>query len=197
MVRPFYPNKIRERLSRSSRPSDNSPADGNGSAAAVECGTNLRFEVRLDSKVAMVSDLTFRTNGCGFMVAAADVLSDRVRERHLPELHGLDPSELIEAVTAKLGTFPPDREHCLMAAIDALRAAFADLRHRRIEEFSGEKALVCTCFSVTEETIEELVLTQGKTSVTAVGEASNAGTGCGSCQPVIQDILDALTSDPV
>ena len=197
MVAAFYPLKITEHLSRQNGRAASGLADGMGSAAAVECGTHIRFEVRLDSEVARVSNLNFRTNGCGFMVAAGDVLADDVRGRRLAELHGLEVPELNAVVADKLGMFPRDREHCLEAVIDALRAAFVDLRRRRIEEFTGEKALVCTCFSVSEETIEDLVLNQRKTSVAAIGEVSNAGTGCGSCQPVIQDMLDALNTRPV
>ena len=192
MVEAFYPKKIRQRLSRPLRYFGDM-AEAVGSAAAIECGTHIRFEVRLEPEVAKISDLAFTANGCGFMVAAADVLTEAVQGRRLAELHGLDAAELAAAVAAKLGAFPLDRNHCLATAIDALRAAFVDLRRRRIDEFTGEKGLVCTCFSVTEDTIEYLVLKEGKTSVAAIGEACNAGTGCGSCQPIIQDIVDALS----
>jgi NifU-like protein len=172
-------------------------ANADGSAAAVECGTYVRFEIVSTAEDGSVSDAVFQTNGCGFMVAAADVLAEAVRGKGMKQLHGLDLTELTASVEAKLDTFPPVRVHCLRTCIDALRAAFADLRRRRVDEFAGEIALICTCFSVTEETIEDLILNHGKSTVRAIGEACNAGTGCGSCQPVIQDMLDALYVDAV
>ena len=169
------------------------PADAAGSAAAVQCGTHIRFEVRLLERTGPLSYADFRTNGCGFMIAAADALTEIIRGQRVSELHALDPTKLRTAVEARLGIFPAGRAHCLRVSIEALRAAFADLRQRRIEEFTGEKALICTCFSVTEDVVEDLITGQGIGTVREVGDACNAGTGCGSCQPIIQDMIDVLS----
>ena len=196
-MKQFYPEKINDRLSKHRSDPINDIADATGSAAAVECGTHIRFEICHEAENGSISGAGFQTNGCGFMTATADVLAEVVRSRLVTELHGLGYSEVIDAVEEKLGRFPPDRRHCLTVAIDALRAVFVDLRRRRVEEFTGEKALICTCFSVTEDTIEELIVNHGQSTVQAIGEACNAGTGCGSCQPVIQDMLDALRPEAV
>jgi NifU-like protein len=71
-----------------------------------------------------------------------------------------------------------------------LHAALAGYRARRVEEFSGEKALVCTCFGVSEETIERVVAEYEIETVEQVTDFCKAGGGCGTCQPLIQEILD-------
>jgi NifU-like protein len=75
-------------------------------------------------------------------------------------------------------------------AFSALRAAFSDHRARLIGEFTGERALVCTCFGVTEETIERYIAGGAAESVDDVSKATRAGGGCGSCRMLIQEMLD-------
>lgn len=48
---------------------------------------------------------------------------------------------------------------------------------------------VCICFDVTEEDIRKAIR-NGANTVEAVGEATQAGTGCGGCVPRIQEIID-------
>lgn len=125
------------------------------------------------------------------MVAAADVLAEIVGENDIADLHGLDRNGLVDAVAAAVEGIPDERGQCVDVCIEALRAAFAELRRRRVEEFAGERALICTCFGVSEETIESLIARNRPTSVDEVTAACRAGGGCGSCRMLIQEMLDA------
>lgn len=49
--------------------------------------------------------------------------------------------------------------------------------------------IICVCFDVSEETIREAIR-NGAHTVEAVGEATQAGTGCGGCLEKIQEIID-------
>ena len=80
---------------------------------------------------------------------------------------------------------------------ETLQTALADFRALQIEEFIGEKALICTCFGVSEETIENLVFEESLATVEEVTDACNAGGGCGSCQPLIQEIIDAIRREEI
>lgn len=51
---------------------------------------------------------------------------------------------------------------------------------------------ICQCFDVTREEIEKAIKENGLKTVEEVGEATNAGTGCGGCQEQIQEILDQI-----
>lgn len=53
-------------------------------------------------------------------------------------------------------------------------------------------SVVCGCFEVTEEAIRNAVR-QGAHSVEAVGEKTNAGTGCGGCILRIEEIIEEET----
>ena len=52
--------------------------------------------------------------------------------------------------------------------------------------------IICHCFEVSREEIENAIREQGLKTVEEVGEATNAGTGCGGCQEQIQEILDEI-----
>ena len=52
---------------------------------------------------------------------------------------------------------------------------------------------ICHCMGVTRKEIEDAI-DGGATTVEAVGEKTNAGTGCGGCQGKIQEIIDEKTN---
>lgn len=50
-------------------------------------------------------------------------------------------------------------------------------------------AIVCQCFDVEEDVIREAIK-NGAHTVEEVGDITQAGTGCGGCQDMIQKIID-------
>ena len=52
--------------------------------------------------------------------------------------------------------------------------------------------IICHCFEVSREEIENAIREKGLKTVEEVGEVTNAGTGCGGCQEQIQEILDVI-----
>jgi len=66
----------------------------------------------------------------------------------------------------------------------------AAYRERRVEEFQGEKALICTCFGVSEETIVTAISENSLSDVDQVVDLCRAGSGCGSCRMLIQELVD-------
>jgi NifU-like protein len=167
-------------------------ANAEGNSAGLLCGTYVRVSLCVNGASKFVEQASFRSNGCGYMIAAANVLAHFVEGKLLTDLHGLATSELRSMVEHELGSFDSGRGHCLATAVEAVRSAFKDFRARQIEEFAGEKALICTCFGVTEEKIESMIVNGGAASVEEVGRRCNAGTGCGSCQFMIQEMVDLL-----
>ena len=184
-----YPSQIANQVNKSAACAHLESADGTAIEANLECGSVIRMSLSLDNAAGSVSNARFLSNGCGYMLAAADVLAEYVHGRPLEDLHGLMAEELRTLVEGKLAEYPQERRGCLDSCISALRAAFADARQRRIEEFSGEKALVCTCFGVSEETIERVVADQHAKTVEDVTRISRAGGGCGACILLIRDML--------
>jgi NifU-like protein len=93
-------------------------------------------------------------------------------------------------IELRLDGLEPGREHCPKLACDALLAAVREYSDAAREEWIGDEALICTCFFVSERTIEREIAANSLQSVAEVTRACNAGGGCGSCHQLIQEILD-------
>lgn len=182
-----YPAKITEILESRLHAK---PVTGNafGSDANFACGSFVRFSLRIDNHQNLVTEVGFSSNGCGYMLAASELIAARVSGKKLSELHSLDGElEVLSALTSG----ETRRADCVASAMKAMRGAFADFRSRQIEEFRGEKALICTCFGVTEEDIENAISDGSLRTLEQVSTATNAGDGCGSCRVLIEEILDS------
>jgi NifU-like protein len=184
----FYPKQINERFYAPKRAGNVEKANAVGTGAAFVCGSFVRVFLEIDAETKQIRDAKFKSNGCGFAVAAADVLTEKIIGRRLIELHGAD--NIRKEIESKLNKFPKPKRHCLEICIEAVQAAFADFRSFQLEEFAGEKALICTCFGVSEGEIENIIAESKAETVEEVGEICNAGTGCGSCRFLIQELID-------
>ncbi len=192
---PFYPPAVQKRFDSPQCVGIVNSANAEGRSASFQCGSFVAFSLRIDAESKTVSDASFRSNGCGYMIASADVLAELVMGRQLSELHGLNDGDLNSKIDNTLFSFPNERRQCVSVCIEALRQAFADFRVRQIEEFRGEKALVCTCFGVTEETIETHIREGSVKTVDEVSRICSAGSGCGSCRMLIQEMIDIRSKE--
>ncbi|MEQ1645455.1 MAG: iron-sulfur cluster assembly scaffold protein [Pyrinomonadaceae bacterium] len=183
----IYTEKVQHRAFAPQNRADTDVSDISGRSASFVCGCFVSFSIKTKEESITAA---FESNGCGYMIAAADILAEAVSRKQISNLHGLDRDELFAAVVREIGGLPAERRHCGEVSYEALRNAFAALRARRIEEFRGEEALICTCFGVSERAIEDFVASKGDVSVESVAYSCRAGSGCGSCRMLIQEIID-------
>jgi NifU-like protein len=144
-----------------------------GRAASLSCGALVRFSIQVD-ETHSISQARFRAAGCDVLVAAASILTERVT--------GL--------TTAEAAIMGSEATSCVALARDALLDAIREYSNAARDDWAGDEALICTCFFVSERTIEREIQTRGLTSVAEVTRACNAGGGCGSCHQLIQDMLE-------
>ena len=166
-------------------------ASTEGTAASFVCGAFTTISLRIHAETSTLEDARYLTNGCGFMTAAADVVCATITGHPLADLQGLHEVALDKLVADALGKLPPDRVQCASVVFEAMRSAFAKYRQSRIDEFQGEKALICTCFGVSEETIVETIAKNSLDEVSEVTRLCRAGSGCGSCRMLIEELIDA------
>ena len=91
--------------------------------------------------------------------------------------------------TAEAANIGAEATDCASLARDALLDAIREYSNAARDDWAGDEALICTCFFVSERTIEREIQTRGLTTVAEVTGACNAGGGCGSCHQLIQEIL--------
>ena len=53
--------------------------------------------------------------------------------------------------------------------------------------------IICHCFEVSREEIENAIREKGLKTVEEVGEVTNAGTGCGGCQEQIRNQWEIIS----
>jgi NifU-like protein len=191
----FYPPEISRRFYAPENAGKTTGANGVGTGASFVCGAFVRFYLRIDVETGEIRRAKFKTGGCGYAAAAADALAGKIEGKKLTELHGLEENAWRAEIEKELGDFPAGRAHCLEICLEALHAAFGDFRSLQLEEFAGEKALVCTCFGVSEETIEKTVRENALETIEEVTDICRAGGGCGSCRFLIQEILDVRQNE--
>lgn len=188
----IYPPRVNERFRFPRYAGRVQAANGVGTAASFECGCFVRISLAVEPLSRLIRLAGFQTNGCGFMTAAADLMAEILAGANLTELHALDENEFGRAVSESFGPLPAERMQCIDVVLEAARAALADHRSYLIEEFRGEKALICTCFGISEETIEAFISAKQPRTVEDVTAACRAGAGCGSCRMLIQEMIDQI-----
>ncbi len=186
----IYPEKISARLSVLERSKPLPGATARGVAASFRCGSFIRFFLAVDADSSVIREICFTSNGCGYMVAAADILAELLSGRELTDLRGLSDADLLFQIRLYVGAIEPGRYECIDSCLKSVHSALGDLRASRIEEFAGEKALICSCFGVTEERIETIIQSGNIDTVDDVSAECNAGRGCGSCRMMIEEMID-------
>lgn len=184
----FYPEKIDCRFNCPKNAGRIKDASAEGNGFSFTCGVLVKISLQIEDRTREIIKAKFKTSGCGYVIATADYLTEKIIGQKLTELRGL--RGLKSACQSDLGKFSEGRGHCVEICFDALYNAFADYRSLQVGEWSGEKALICGCLGVAEETIEKAIADNKLKTVEEVGENCRAGTGCGSCQPLIQQMLD-------
>jgi NifU-like protein len=185
----FYPARVQQHFDRPRNVGDVEGADAACEAGSLTCGALLRLSLRIDPASQIITDARFKALGCGYLIACASVLTETIKELPLSRSALLNES----AITDWFGGVPPERRHCAALCREALHLALADYHSARQEEWTGDEALICTCFGVSEQSIEEAIRARSLRTVKEVTRACNAGAGCGSCRPLIEDILEAVS----
>lgn len=163
-------------------------ADAVAGAGSISCGAILRISLRVDES-QRITDAKFKAAGCSYLVAASSLLTEQIKGKTTAEAAGLGQSPK-KSVTDQLCDWPVDRDHCAALACEALIASVKQYSDSVREEWTGDEALICTCFGVSERTIENEIKARGLQTIAEVTKASNAGAGCRSCYSLIQEILD-------
>jgi NifU-like protein involved in Fe-S cluster formation/bacterioferritin-associated ferredoxin len=160
-----------------------------GRSASFNCGATLRISLQIDESQRIV-EAKFKAAGCSVMVASAELLTGQVRGMSTGEAAAL--GRQVGLLEAQLGKVETQRTDCPGMARDALLKSIQEYSDAVRESWEGDQALICTCFGVSVKTIEREIRVNALTTIAEVTRACNAGAGCRSCYPLIEDILDQV-----
>ncbi|KAK3380936.1 NifU-like N terminal domain-containing protein [Podospora didyma] len=91
---------------------------GEGLVGAPACGDVMRLHIKVDPNTNVISDVKFKTFGCGSAIASSSYLTELVRGMTLDQASKVKNTEI-----AKELCLPPVKLHCSMLAEDAIKSA--------------------------------------------------------------------------
>ncbi|KAH0538474.1 iron-binding protein [Glutinoglossum americanum] len=91
---------------------------GTGLVGAPACGDVMKLQIRVDPTSNTISDVKFKTFGCGSAIASSSYLTELVRGMTLEDAGKIRNTEI-----AKELCLPPVKLHCSMLAEDAIKSA--------------------------------------------------------------------------
>jgi NifU-like protein involved in Fe-S cluster formation len=95
----------------------------------------MKLQIRVDSATNTISDVKFKTFGCGSAIASSSYLTELVRGMSLEDAGRIKNTEI-----AKELCLPPVKLHCSMLAEDAIKSAIRDYQNKtkRSKQTMGE-----------------------------------------------------------
>jgi NifU-like protein len=163
-----------------------------GRSASFECGAVLRMSLHIDEWQRIVQ-AKFKATGCSVLVASASLIIDEVIGKTTAEAAAI--GQRPEKLKEDLGVLPAERNECLLMACEALVSAIRNYSDSARDEWEGDEALICTCFCVSERTIEREIQENSLQTIAEVTAACGAGGGCRSCYSLIEDILEEVNRE--
>lgn len=94
---------------------------GTGLVGAPACGDVMKLQIRVDPNNNTISDVKFKTFGCGSAIASSSYLTELVRGMKLEDAARIKNTEI-----AKELCLPPVKLHCSMLAEDAIKSAISN-----------------------------------------------------------------------
>ncbi len=165
-----------------------------GMVGSPACGDAMKIWIKVDETTGRITDLKWKTFGCGSAIASTSMMSVMATENGgltLEEARKLRPQDIMQ----RLGGLPARKVHCSVLGDKALRAAINDWyrRHGMNDKLEIEQGrLIDKVLKVTDHDIEEAVL-DGALTLEQVQAKTKVGTGDPSCIPEVENLIRFYT----
>lgn len=100
---------------------------GTGLVGAPACGDVMKLQIRVGED-GIISDVKFKTFGCGSAIASSSYMTERVKGMTLEQAGQVKNTEI-----AKELCLPPVKLHCSLLAEDAIKSAIKDYQTKRTQ----------------------------------------------------------------
>jgi len=116
----MYSQKVMEHFKNPHNMGEIPDADGIGSVGNPVCGDMMTIYIKV--KDNRLTDIKFKTYGCGSAIATSSMVTDIAMGKTLEEALKITRADVAD----QLGGLPPVKMHCSNLAADALHAAIED-----------------------------------------------------------------------
>lgn len=115
-----YSDKVMEHFSSPRNVGEIPDADGIGEVGNAKCGDIMKMYIKV--KDGIISDVKFKTFGCGAAVATSSIATEMIKGKPIEEALKLTNKAVVEA----LDGLPAVKLHCSVLAEQAIKAALSD-----------------------------------------------------------------------
>jgi nitrogen fixation NifU-like protein len=117
---PLYTEKVMDHFTNPHNVGEISDADGIGVVGNPVCGDLMQIYISVKNDI--MTDVKFKTFGCGATIATSSMVTDLARGKTIEEGLRITRKDVAE----NLGGLPPQKMHCSNLAADALHEAIHD-----------------------------------------------------------------------
>ncbi len=99
--------------------------DGYGKVGNPVCGDLMEMYIRVKDDI--ISDIKFKTFGCGSAIATSSMVTEMVKGMNLDKAMKITRNDVAD----ELDGLPPQKMHCSNLAADALHEAIKDYKRKK------------------------------------------------------------------
>lgn len=121
----MYSDKVMQHFTNPHNVGEIPDADGIGKVGNPQCGDVMWLYIKVKDNI--VTDIKFKTFGCGAAIATSSMITDLARGKTIEEAKRISRQDVADS----LDGLPPQKMHCSNLAADALREAIKDYEAKK------------------------------------------------------------------
>ena len=130
---PVYSDKVMEHFMNPRNVGEIDKADGVGEVGNPVCGDMMTFYIKV--KDNHISDVKYKTFGCGAAIAVSSMVSEMAKGKTLEEAKKITPA----LVAKQLEGLPKNKYHCSNLGAQALNKAITNYQKKHGKDARGKK----------------------------------------------------------
>ena len=124
----MYSEKVMEHFANPHNVGEIPNADGIGKVGNPQCGDVMWLYIKVKDNI--ITDIKFKTFGCGAAIATSSMVTELARGKTLEEAKKISRQDVADS----LDGLPPMKMHCSNLASDALRVAIKDYEAKQAKK---------------------------------------------------------------
>jgi nitrogen fixation NifU-like protein len=121
----IYTDKVMEHFANPLNVGELPDANGIGEVGNAKCGDIMKMYLKVEGGI--ITDIRFKTFGCGAAIATSSVATQLIKGKTLDEALAVSNKKVVK----ELGGLPDAKLHCSVLAEQAVKAAIADYYKRQ------------------------------------------------------------------
>jgi len=123
-----YSEKVMEHFTNPRNVGTIENPDGYGKVGNPVCGDLMEMFIKVEDDI--ITDIKFRTFGCGSAIATSSMVTEMAKGMHVDEAMKITRGDVAD----ELEGLPPRKMHCSNLAANALQGAITDYKKRKAEK---------------------------------------------------------------